>query len=46
MSRTVDNIAWSWKMDWCLRNKLPPAQDWAWKKAGEAYQKRSEVSNG
>lgn len=27
---------WFWKMDYCKRNGLPPAQSWAWDKAEEA----------
>ena len=28
---------WQWMMDYCKKNKIPPAQKWAWDKAEEAY---------
>ena len=28
---------WLWKMDWCKKEHLPPAQKWVWDKAEEAY---------
>lgn len=39
-SKTKDIImdTWIWKMDYCKRNGLPPAQEWAWDKAGKAYE--------
>ena len=32
--------AWMWKMEYCKKNNLPPAQDWAWDIAGKAYQEQ------
>ena len=40
---------WNWKMDWCKTNGLPPAQNWVWDKAEEAWQSRATLegdSNG
>ncbi len=31
------SIKWTWKMDYCRRKRIPPAQQWAWSEAGEAY---------
>ena len=28
---------WQWMMDYCEKNRMPPAQKWAWDKAEEAY---------
>jgi len=28
---------WSWKMDYCWVNKIPPAQKWAWDITEKAY---------
>ena len=28
---------WSWMMNYCKKNSLPPAQRWAWDKAERAY---------
>jgi hypothetical protein len=28
---------WTWKMDYCEKNGLPPAQDWAWSLAESAW---------
>ena len=28
---------WMWKMNYCKDAQIPPAQDWAWKKADDAY---------
>lgn len=38
---------WQWMMDYCLKNRFPPAQSWAWNKAEEAYteHKRTESNN-
>lgn len=34
--------AWVWMMDYCHRNRLPPAQKWAWDKAKKAYQEAAQ----
>jgi len=31
-------IKWDWKMDYCRKNNLPPAQSWAWNEADKAYE--------
>jgi len=28
---------WHWMMDYCRKRRLPPAQEWAWKLAENAY---------
>lgn len=28
---------WSWKMDWCRKNFLSPANDWVWSMAERAW---------
>ena len=28
---------WIWKMDYCKKNFIPPAQKWAWIKAENAF---------
>jgi len=28
---------WIWKMDYCKKNYIPPAQKWAWDEAEKAY---------
>lgn len=28
---------WFWKMDYCKKNNLPPAQKWAWDKAENEF---------
>jgi len=30
---------WSWMMDYCKSQRIPPAQSWAWDKAKDAYVK-------
>jgi hypothetical protein len=30
---------WTWMIDYCKRNRIPPAQPWAWKEAEAAYNK-------
>ena len=39
---TEINGKWSWMMDYCKKNHLPPAQEWAWEKAKVAYLKHLE----
>lgn len=31
---------WFWMMKYCESKEIPPAQNWAWKQAGEAYKKQ------
>jgi len=31
---------WIWKMDYCVRNNMPPAQEWAWNIADDEYNKQ------
>ena len=31
---------WFWMMDYCKKYGLPPAQQWAWKRAGDACTKK------
>ena len=33
------NKKWIWMMDYCKRERLPPAQKWAWDEAERAYEK-------
>jgi len=33
---------WFWMMEYCRLNYLPSAQDWAWEKAKERYNKICE----
>ena len=28
---------WFWKMDYCKKRRIPPAQTWAWDEAEKAY---------
>ena len=37
METYFDNKKWFWKMDYCKRKAIPPAQTWAWEKAEKAY---------
>lgn len=30
---------WFWKMDYCKKNGLPPAQEWAWNIADKEWKK-------
>jgi len=32
-----DKTKWSWMMDYCKDNNIPPAQTWAWNKAELAH---------
>ena len=34
---------WSWKMDYCLKMGLPPAQEWAWQIAEKEFRRRTDV---
>jgi hypothetical protein len=34
---------WFWKMDYCLKNRIPSAQTWAWDKAEEEYNKSNKT---
>jgi hypothetical protein len=36
---------WIWMMDWCKSKGYPPAQDWAWDKAKEAYKQYEATNN-
>jgi len=29
---------WNWKMNYCKENNIPPAQNWAWRRAGQAFE--------
>lgn len=33
---------WAWKMDYCKKKGIPPAQKWAWDQAEEVYNKSLE----
>jgi hypothetical protein len=33
---------WIWKMTYCRKNRLPPAQSWAWTRADKAYTEHLE----
>lgn len=35
----ADNVAkkWRWKMGYCKKHGIPPAQSWAWNRAEDAY---------
>lgn len=33
---------WAWMMDYCKKQGIPAAQNWAWEKAKEAYEKEYE----
>lgn len=28
---------WTWMMDWCLKHRLPPANEEVWQQAAEAF---------
>jgi len=28
---------WAWRMDYCQERRIPPAEAWAWKQAGDAH---------
>ena len=32
---------WSWMMDYCLKNRWPPSNSYFWRKAEDAYFKKS-----
>lgn len=32
-------MQWSWKMDYCKKKGIPPAEMWAWREAEKAYLK-------
>ena len=34
---------WTWRMDWCKKQGLPPADGDVWHRAGEAYSKKLGV---
>lgn len=34
---------WTWMMEYCKKNQIPPAQQWAWEEAEKAYEK--ELNN-
>jgi hypothetical protein len=29
---------WTWKMEWCKRNRVPPGNDYWWSVAGRQYE--------
>lgn len=29
---------WSWMMDYCKEHNLPPASEWTWEEASEAWE--------
>jgi len=33
---------WFWMMDYCKKNRIPPAQKWAWDRAEEEYHKQHD----
>ena len=35
-----DSDKWIWKMEYCKKHRLPPAENWAWNKAEEAWTTR------
>jgi hypothetical protein len=39
---TEEKCKWAWMMAWCEARAFPPAQDWAWKYAKEAWCQREE----
>lgn len=34
---TKNTLKWSWKMDYCKKQEIPPAQKWAWDLAEKMY---------
>lgn len=38
MTATDSNDKWIWMMDFCKKNGIPPAQQWAWDRASKAYE--------
>lgn len=37
MSEEWDKDKWLWMMEYCKKKLIPPAQQWAWKEAENAY---------
>ena len=33
---------WFWKMEYCRKHRLPPAQSWAWWEAEQAWKEYKE----
>ena len=42
MDKPFDVRKWSWMMDWCKKKGLPPANEYVWQKAEEAYSNKGE----
>jgi len=42
-----NSVAWTWKMSYCQKNCIPPAEVWAWDRAEKAFEKhcKSEEKN-
>ena len=38
MTANDSNDKWIWMMDFCKKNGIPPAQQWAWDSADKAYE--------
>lgn len=34
-----NSVKWFWKMDWCKRNNVAPADNYFWELAEEAFKK-------
>lgn len=38
------NDKWIWMMDYCKKNGIPPAQQWAWDMASKAYEDNNKCA--
>ena len=40
MTEIANPNKWHWKMQYCKKHGIPPAQSWAWDEAEKAWQER------
>lgn len=38
----IKKSKWNWMMDYCKDKGIPPAEQWAWEKAGKAWDRRAK----
>jgi hypothetical protein len=41
ISSSFDNKKWFWKMDYCKKKQIPPAQSWAWDEAETTHNEQN-----
>jgi len=46
MQEEMNLSKWAWMMDYCKKQRIPPAQTWAWDEAKAAYESVTKTAPG